>query len=79
MSTTIRVSEETRRRFARLASQTGRPMTQLLGEAADALERRLFFDDLQARFGLLRDDPVAWAAIQAERQAESASFHDRSV
>ncbi len=54
-------------------------MTQLLGEAADALERRLFFDDLQARFGLLRDDPVAWAAIQAERQAETASIHDRSV
>jgi len=43
MSTTIRVSESTRDRFARLADSTGRPMTQLLDEAADALERRLFF------------------------------------
>ncbi|MEA2314317.1 MAG: hypothetical protein QOI03_1009, partial [Solirubrobacteraceae bacterium] len=30
MSTTIRVSEKTRDRFARLADATGRPMTQLL-------------------------------------------------
>jgi predicted transcriptional regulator len=44
MSTTIRVSEQTRDRFARLAAATGRPMTQLLDEAADALERRVFFD-----------------------------------
>ncbi len=37
MSTTIRVSERTRDRFAKLADATGRPMTQLLDEAADAL------------------------------------------
>jgi predicted transcriptional regulator len=35
MSTTIRVSEKTRDRFAPLAEATDRPMTQLLDEAAD--------------------------------------------
>jgi predicted transcriptional regulator len=69
MSTTIRVSEQTRDRFARLADVTGRPMTQLLDEAADALERRVFFDQLRARYGELRADGSAWAEIQAEREA----------
>jgi len=63
MSTTIRVSEDTRDRFSKLASETGRPMTQLLDEAADALERRLFFDQLDARYAELRADPDAWAEI----------------
>jgi predicted transcriptional regulator len=67
MSTTIRVSEETRDRFARLADATGRPMTQLLDEAADALERRVFFDHLRARFGELRADGQAWDEIRSER------------
>lgn len=79
MSTTIRVSEGTRDRFAKLADATGRPMTQLLDEAAEALERRLFFDQLTARFGELRDDQMAWAEIQAERATESGPLRDRSA
>ena len=46
VSTTIRVSQGTRDRFAKLADATGRPMTQLVDEAVDALERRVFFDQL---------------------------------
>jgi hypothetical protein len=54
-------------------------MTRLLDEAADALERRLFFDQLEARFDVLREDPVAWAEIEAERAAESTTVRDRST
>jgi hypothetical protein len=79
VSTTIRVSERTRDRLARLAALTGRPMTQLLDEAADALERRVFFDQLDAGFDMLREDPVAWAEIEDERAAESATVRDRST
>lgn len=79
MSTTIRVSERTRDRFARLADATGRPMTQLLDEAADALERRLFFQQLSGRYDELRSDPITWADIEAERSAESPSLRDRSA
>ena len=78
VSTTMRVSETTRRRFAKLAAATGRPMTQLLDEAADALERRLFYEQLSRRYAELRNDPVAWADIKAERSAESAALRDRS-
>jgi hypothetical protein len=78
MSTTIRVSEPTRDRFARLAQATGRPMSQLVDEAVDALERRVFFDQLSARYEVLRDDPGAWSEIEAERAAESGTLRDRS-
>ncbi len=79
MSTTIRVSENTRDRFSKLASETGRPMTQLLDEAADALERRLFFDQLDARYDELRTDPDARAEIEAERSLEDGALNDGSV
>jgi len=78
MSTTIRVSEATRDRFSRLAASTGRPMTQLLDEAADALERRVFFERLSAGYELLRSDAAAWAELEAERSVESGSLGDRS-
>jgi hypothetical protein len=68
------VSEPTRDRFARLAQATGRPMSQLLDEA----ERRVFFDELSARYEVLRADPDAWSEIEAERTAESGSLRDRA-
>jgi predicted transcriptional regulator len=78
MSTTIRVSEPTRDRFARLAQATGRPMSQLLDEAADALERRVFFGQLAAGYEALRADSDAWGEIEAERAAESGTLRDSS-
>lgn len=78
MSTTIRVSEHTRDRFSRLASATGRPMTQLLDEAVEALERRIFFDELSARYDELRSDSAAWREIEAERAVEDSAAGDES-
>jgi len=53
-------------------------MTQLFEEAADGLERRLFFEQLEARHKALREDPDAWAEIEAERAAESGALGDGS-
>jgi len=78
MSTTIRVSETTRDRFAALARQTGRPMTQLIDDAADALERDLFFTRFEDGFEVLHGDKRAWTEISAERRAEEASLSDAS-
>ncbi len=78
MSTTIRVSEPTRDRFAKLAQETGRPMSQLVDEAADALERRVFFDKLSTRYEVLRGDTSAWQEIEGERSVESAALNDSS-
>ena len=53
-------------------------MSQLVDEAADALERRVFFDQLSARYEALHGDSAAWDEITAERDVESASLRDRS-
>lgn len=53
-------------------------MTQLLDEAADALERRLFFDQMNDRFDILRNDAAAWAEIETERAVEQGAASDRS-
>ena len=54
-------------------------MTELLDEAADALERRVFFDRFAARYAELRQDADAWGEIEAERVEESSSLSDRSA
>jgi len=76
VSTTIRVSEQTRSRFAELAKATGRPMTELLDEAAEALERRVFFDRFAARYAELHHDANVWKEIEDERAEESSSLSD---
>jgi predicted transcriptional regulator len=78
MSTTIRVSEKTRSRFAELARATGRPMTELLDDAAEALERRVFFDRFAARYAEIRQDTETWREIEAERAGETSALSDRS-
>jgi hypothetical protein len=54
-------------------------MTELLDEAADALERRVFFDRFAARYAELRHDANAWGEIETERAEESSSLSDRSA
>lgn len=78
MSTTIRVSEETRDRLALLANRTGRPMTRILDDAVEALERKIFFDTFNRRYQELRDDPTAWSEIEQERRAEEGALGDLS-
>jgi predicted transcriptional regulator len=78
MTTTIRVSEETRERLAALAESTGRPMTRVLDEAVDALERRVFFDRLNRRYRELHQNGEARAEIEAERRVEKGALGDAS-
>jgi predicted transcriptional regulator len=78
VSTTIRVSEGTRDRFSRLAAETGRPMTQLLDDAADALERQFFFARMTERYEELRGSRAAWQEIETERALEEPAVRDSS-
>ena len=78
MSTTIRVSEETRDRLASLANATGRPMTRVLDDAIEALERKTFFDTLNRRYQELRGDAIAWSEIEQERRVEEGAVGDGS-
>jgi hypothetical protein len=53
-------------------------MTQLLDEAADALERNLFFHGLERRYEQLHRDEEAWGEIEDERRVEASSLRDQS-
>jgi hypothetical protein len=64
--------------LATLADAMGRPMTRVLDEAVDALERKVFFDSLNRRYEALRDDAGAWAEIDGERRAEEGPVGDSS-
>ena len=76
MSTTIRVSEETRRLAADLAARTGEQMQQVVAVALAAYERTLFWDSLDAAYDRLAEDPEAWAEQEAERAAEAVALRD---
>jgi hypothetical protein len=53
-------------------------MTQLLDDAADALERRLFFEEFTAGYEALRSDAVRWAEVGRERAVGEAADGDAS-
>jgi predicted transcriptional regulator len=79
MSTTIRVPNATRDRLAALAAATGRPMTEVVDDALDALERRVFFEALNETYVELRADEASWSAIEDERAVEAGAAEDRST
>ncbi|HYN33102.1 MAG TPA: hypothetical protein VES40_10800 [Ilumatobacteraceae bacterium] len=76
MSTTIRVNDDARRRIARLAELDDRPMTAIVDDALDALERRRFFEQFNHRYAELANDSEAWAEVLAERTLESGVLGD---
>ena len=76
MSTTVRVSEETRRRAAALAKATGRQLQQVIEQAVAAYERELFWRGLTEGYEALAEDEEAWAELQAERDVEARSLGD---
>lgn len=61
-----------------LANALGRPMTKVLDDAVEALERKVFFDTFNQRYQKLREDPEAWADIEQERRAEEGAVGDSS-
>lgn len=76
MSTTIRVSEATRDRLTAIAAAEHRPMTTIVDDAVDALERRRFFRAFNDQYRRLRDDAEEWTSVEEERQTESSTLPD---
>jgi predicted transcriptional regulator len=76
MSTTLRVSEETRRRVADIAAATGRQMQAVVDDAVLAYERSLFWDSFEEGYRRLAADAEQWAEVQRERQAEAPTLRD---
>ena len=75
MSTTIRVSEGTRRKLRVLSEATGQPLTVVVDLAVEALRRERFFDEMDAAYAALRESDV-WEEVSAERSAWEATLGD---
>lgn len=79
MSTTIRVSEQTRQRAAALAESTGMQMQAVVDEALIAYERTLFWESFEAVYARLANHSGEWDGIVAERRGEEQALADRLV
>ena len=76
MSTTVRVSTQTRDRVSALAAVTGRNMTQVIDEAVAEYERHVFWQAFEDGYQQLDDDPSARGEVEAERRGEAPSLSD---
>ena len=75
-STTVRISPAAHDALRELAARSGEPMQTVLDRAIESYRRRRFLEDLNAAFLALREDPGAWAAELAEREAWDATLAD---
>ncbi len=76
MSTTVRISEETRSKLRQLAEETGKPMQTVLDQALDAYRRDCFFTALDAAYAALWADPAAREEELAERTLFEGTLSD---
>ena len=73
---TVRIPEDARDTLRDLATQTGKPMREVLLDALEAYRRQVFFDQLDAAYAGLRADPEAWREVEAERAEWDATLMD---
>ena len=67
-STTVRISGKARDTLRELAARAGEPMQSILEKAIEHYRRERFFDEADAAYRALRNDPEAWQEELAERQ-----------
>lgn len=72
----IRVPESTHATLREMSDATGQSMQALLVEAVEAMRRRRMLELTNAAYAALRDDPAAWRAELAEREAWDVSLAD---
>lgn len=75
-TTTIRVSTETHQRLTILAQKLNMPLQEATARAVSLLADQLFWQESNAAYSALRDDPVASAAFDAEISAWDATLPD---
>ena len=73
---TIRVSRSTHELLRSLASKSSTTITAVVDEAVRDLQRRLFWEDFNARCAELASDSPTWADLQAEDSAWDVTTAD---
>ncbi len=76
MSTTIRVTDDTKARLDRLAVALDTRLQDVVEVATSRLEEAVFFDALDRGYDRLHADPSSLAEIEAERLGEEGALRD---
>ncbi len=76
VSTTVRISDATRTKLRELAARTGQSMQEIVDQAVEEYRRRRFFDEVNAAYAALRQNPDEWQAEMAERRQLEGTLAD---
>lgn len=75
-STTVRIRRETKQMLERIANQTGQKTQEVLDNAIEAYRRRIFLEQANQAYALLKQDTDRWAEERAERKAWDITLSD---
>jgi len=75
-STTVRIRRETKQMLERIANQTGQKTQEVLDNALEAYRRRIFLEQANQAYALLKQDTDRWAEELAERKAWDITLSD---
>jgi len=75
-STTVRIRRETKQMLERIANQTGQKTQEVLDNAIEAYRRRIFLEQANQAYALLKQDTDRWAEELAERKAWDITLND---
>jgi hypothetical protein len=75
-TTTIRISEASRRILREISRRDKKPMQAVLEQAIEAYRRQTFLVGLSADFAALRENEPEWQAEKAERASWDITLAD---
>mgnify|MGYP000682545756 CR=1 FL=1 len=76
MTTTIRISLETRNKLGELSSMAGISMQEVVDRAIELYRRQQLLAAVNHAYTALRVDSVAWSELEAERSDWDATLAD---
>lgn len=73
---TITISTQAQRTIRALAKKTNLPAHEIVERAVEELRRKLLFEEANAAYAALQEQPAAWHEIEQEREAWDAALSD---
>lgn len=73
---TITISPQAQRTIRALAKKTNLPTQEIVDRAVEELRRKLLFEEANAAFAALQEQPAVWNEIERERAVWDAALAD---
>ena len=72
----ITISMQAQRTIRALAVKTNLPVQEIVDRAVEELRRKLLFEEANAAYTALQEQPAAWKEIEREREVWDATLTD---